>query len=239
MQIPGADLFATKGIEYLLIIGFLLILAPFWRLVMGSYRKQEVLAVGRVRAPSYSWFRLDPNRYYHPGHSWALPSEGKVVTVGVDDFAQKLVGAPSAVTLPAPGTPVRQGEVAFTLRVNSRPIDVLSPIDGEVVERNDDVVVAPSLINRDPYGRGWLVRVKPARLRANLRSLLQGDLAQAWLDTARGALQQRIYGDLGVVMQDGGFPATGMAPRIAGDHWEDLVKDFLLTRDEGVVAHSS
>jgi glycine cleavage system H lipoate-binding protein len=231
MQMPGADLFATKGIEYLLVIGFLLILAPFWRLLVKPRPGRQALTLTGVREPSSGWFRLERNRFYHAGHSWALPSESEIVTVGVDDFAQKLLGSPSAVTLPSPGTPVRQGEVAFTLLVDSRPIDVLSPIDGEVVETNDDVVATPDLINRDPYGRGWLVNVKPTRLKANLRSLLEGDLAQAWMEKTRAALQRRVYGDLGVVMQDGGFPETGIAPRIAGDDWDNLVKDFFLTRE--------
>lgn len=231
MQIPSADLFATKGIEYLLVIGFLFILAPFWRLLMKSRAPEGAPVFAGVRDRSTSWFDMERDRYYHAGHSWALPNGPDVVTVGVDDFAQKLLGVPKAVKLPEPGTQVRQGEVAFTLMVGSRPIDVLSPIDGEVIERNNDVVATPDLINRDPYGQGWLVNVKAARLKANLRSLLEGDLAQAWMEKAQDALQRRVYGDLGVVMQDGGFPETGMAPRIAGDQWDDLVKDFLLTRE--------
>src|SRR5665647_54115 len=78
--------------------------------------------------------------YYHQGHSWAIPESGNVVRVGIDDFAQKLVGKIDAIKCPQVGSEVTQGEKAWTLLVNSKSIDMLSPVDGKIVDINESLL---------------------------------------------------------------------------------------------------
>ncbi len=230
MQAPVyVDLFATKGIEYLLVIGFLLALAFFWRLLNRETRPTTRMHGAGRSSDLAGWFHLAPDRYYHPGHAWALPDDAGVITVGIDDFAQKLVGRPSAIELPDVGTRVEQGTPSVQLQVGSESIDVLSPIDGEVVASNAAINRAPDLVNRDPYGDGWLVKVKPTRLKANLNGLLRDRLATAWMATTEDALRRRMSPDLGLVLQDGGVPVNGIARSLSNDAWGDIARDFLLT----------
>jgi len=225
------DIFATKGTEYLLVIGFLIVLVLFWRFLQRSASTEPgpVRATARSIAPG-SWFRVPQEIYYHPGHSWALPGPDAIVTVGVDDFAQKLVGKPGSLSLPEVGSTVDQGERGWSFEVEKREIDFLSPVDGEVVALNREVLDSPDLINTDPYGSGWIMKVKASRANPNLRGLLHGPLAGAWMEIAENALRREMSGDLGFVMQDGGLPVTGIARSISGDNWDELVRDFLLTR---------
>ena len=108
------DIFATKGVEYLLVIAALLLFIPFWRMV--SRPATAVYEAAESIIPAISeWFHLPERLYYHQGHSWALPEQGDLVRVGIDDFAQKLVGKIDAIQLPPVGSQVTQGEKGWSL----------------------------------------------------------------------------------------------------------------------------
>jgi len=225
------DPFATKAVEYLLVIGFLMALVWYWRVLTrpargvarASVARRPVAAAGR-------WFQLPADLFYHPGHVWAVPEGGGVVRVGIDDFAQKLVGEPEALELPEVGARLEQGERGWKLDVNSKSIDVLSPVGGEVVERNEAALSSPEILNQDPYGDGWLVKVKVPNVAANLKNLLSGKLAGAWMQMSEDGLRQRMSGELGLVMQDGGVPISGIAQGLSPEHWDEIAGEFLLTR---------
>ena len=144
------DIFATKHIEYLLVIGFLLLFIPFWRL-LNRPAKAVFEAAERIVPAISEWFRLPEEMYYHLGHSWAVPEGGNVVKVGVDDFAQKLVGKINTIQMPTLGSTIQQGDKGWTLKVDSKSIDMLSPVDGKVVAINEELIRSPENINKDPY----------------------------------------------------------------------------------------
>ncbi|MFC1627633.1 glycine cleavage system protein H [Gemmatimonadota bacterium] len=233
------DIFATKGTEYLLVIFFLASLIMFWRLLNGSPRSVSIPRVAPATpavplAPANTpghWFSIADKRYYHPGHSWLLPESTDTVTIGIDDFAQKLIGEAGELNLPEPGTHLNQGEKGWSLGVDSQEIDFLSPVEGEVIARNQLVMEDPTLINRDPYGDGWLLQVRTTKLKPNLMGLLFGQLADRWMEMTEGCLRRRISGDLGLVLQDGGTPVPGIARNLHGgeEDWHYLVRELLLT----------
>ncbi|MEW6749625.1 MAG: glycine cleavage system protein H [Candidatus Latescibacterota bacterium] len=223
------DLFATKGAEYLLVLGFLALLVFYWRVLNRPARPAQIPAPVPA-AGGAGWFEVRNGVFYHPGHTWAMPLQGSTVRIGLDDFAQKLLGTPERVSLPQPGTALGQGEQALNLTIGSRAIPLLSPVDGEVVAVNEEVVRSPELVNRDPYGQGWLVEVRGPRVKANLKGLLSGRLALSWMEATAEGLRRRISGELGLAMQDGGVPVSGMAQSLSADHWEEVAADFLLTR---------
>ena len=157
-----------------------------------------------------------------------MPESG-FIKVGVDDFAQKMIGHIDAVDVPPVGSSVEQGVVGWKFNVDSKTIDVLSPVRGEVVEVNNSVFENPDLINQDPYGQGWLMRIKPFGGDTNFRNLLTQALARVWTGMSVDALMERIGGEVGMVYQDGGTPVSGIARALDPDDWESLVKKFLLT----------
>ena len=167
--------------------------------------------------------------FYHPGHSWAKQTDNEVVTVGVDDFAQKLLGNPEGIELPPVGSHLDQGGAGWKLAVHSKPIEMLSPVSGEVIEINEEVTKSPELISQDPYGKGWLMKIKVPNSRTDLRNLLSGRVAGAWMNETVRSLRERMSGELGLVMQDGGEPVSGFAMSLSPDEWEKIAAEYLRT----------
>jgi glycine cleavage system H lipoate-binding protein len=224
------DIFATKGIEYLMVIGFLMMLVVFWRALVRSPRTVTAQVPGARPTGPQAWFDLAEGLFYHQGHTWAAPEDDGVVRVGLDDFAQKLVGVAQRIDVPGIGSRVEQGERGVKLNVDTKSIDLLSPVGGEVLAINEEVLRSPGLINEDPYGKGWLFKVRVPRLSANLRNLLSGRLARLWMDGNVRSLKRRMEGELGPVLQDGGVPVIGIAKDLDPDEWEEIAADFLHTR---------
>ncbi len=219
----GIDIFATKGAEYLFCGAFLLVLAGFW-LVLNPRAP-----AARPVAALLPWFQLKDGALFHQGHGWVLPAGGDEVVVGMDDFAQKLLGKAAGFTLPAVGARVAQGERGWQVQVDGHAIPMLSPVDGEVVAVNTDVIGSPELVNREPYDRGWLMKVKVPDPAAPARNLLSGKLARVWMDGITERLREMPAGELGVVLPDGGFPVTGFARALAPEGWDQVARELLLS----------
>ena len=100
----------------------------------------------------------------------------------------------------------------------------------EVVAVNQEALKSTELIERDPYGKGWLLKIRVSKMKPNLRNLLSGKLAVAWLENAVGSLRQRMAGELGVVMQDGGLPVSGFAKVLSPEKWDEIAAEFFLTK---------
>jgi hypothetical protein len=90
----------------------------------------------------------------------------------------------------------------------------------------------PEILRQDPYGKGWLLKVKSSRIASNTRNLLSGNLARAWMENALDKLHPLHGESLGPVLQDGGLPVDGIARVLGGDQWVDLAKTHLLTDGE-------
>jgi glycine cleavage system H lipoate-binding protein len=227
--VTQADIFATKGMEYILVIGFLLVLVLFWRLLNRSPAGAAAVAAASARGLWNHWFKLKEGLFYHQGHVWAAPEEKNMVKIGLDDFAQRFLGKPRSFDMPSVGHRLVQGEKGGKVKIGTKSIDFLSPVTGEVQEVNPAVLRSPDLLNKDPYGDGWLMKVKVSSAKANLRNLLSGRLAKAWMEETVQKLQGRLSEEPGMVMQDGGVPVTGMVQHISPEDWDKIAREFLLS----------
>jgi glycine cleavage system H protein len=218
----------------------ILVLAFFTLLIATDYvvtrrriaRESRLLATAAVPAVEPAWvagYQMPEALYYHRGHTWARPIDANTVLVGVDDFARRLVGPAAAVKAPSRGDWLHQGGRAFALRINGKAADLVSPVEGEVVEVNPELTGQPGLASDDPYGRGWVLKVKAPNLSANLRNLLTGRLARKWMEDSREALELRLMAFSGSVLQDGGEPAADLGHHLPKADWDRLVHEFLLT----------
>jgi len=97
--------------------------------------------------------------HYSEEHEW-VRIDGDVAIVGITDFAQDQLGDIVYVQLPDVGESVSAGTVVGELESTKSVSDVFSPVDGEVVARNDALDSSPEVINGDPYGEGWLLKVR-------------------------------------------------------------------------------
>jgi len=96
---------------------------------------------------------------YTAEHEWIAIS-GSVASVGITDYAQQALGDVVYVSVPAPGTRVTAGEPCGEVESTKSVSDIFSPVDGEVTEVNGDLDDDPALVNSDPYGAGWLMRIR-------------------------------------------------------------------------------
>jgi glycine cleavage system H lipoate-binding protein len=223
------DIYATKGIEYLIAVAFLVAAVLFCRYL---YRPRETGAGSRIAVENTARFRVPEGLFYHQGHSWLRPEPESVGIVGLDDFAQKLIGRVDSIELPAVGSRLAQGEKGWSLVVDSTPVSMLSPVDGEVVAVNQEVLRSPEILRQDPYGKGWLLKVKSSRIPADTKNLLSGKLARAWMENALEKLHPIGPETMGPVLADGGLPIEGIARAIGGEKWLELAKTHLLSDGE-------
>lgn len=165
-------------------------------------------------------------RYFHPAHSWVLTSESDTVVVGIDDFAQRMIGTIETIELPPLGHPLTQGQVMVTLRRGGKALAQVAPVSGVVVAVNDKLQRRPGLVNESPYDRGWIVKLAPASLRRELRNLLKGVVAERWEEAVRAELVRWFAPRLGTVLQDGGGVINNVSGLVNDKDWERLVHDF-------------
>jgi len=97
--------------------------------------------------------------FYSEEHEW-VRIEGDVAIIGITDFAQDQLGDIVYVDLPAEGDSVEAGAVVGELESTKSVSDVFVPVSGEVIARNDALESTPEVINSDPYGEGWLIKVR-------------------------------------------------------------------------------
>jgi glycine cleavage system H protein len=96
---------------------------------------------------------------YTAEHEW-VAIDGLIASVGITDYAQNALGDVVYVSVPAPGTKVSAGAPCGEVESTKSVSDIYSPVDGEVTEVNAEVDDDPGLVNSDPYGAGWLMKVR-------------------------------------------------------------------------------
>src|SRR5579859_24235 len=111
-------------------------------------------------------------RRYTKTHEW-LVVDGKTATVGITDFAQAQLGDVVFLELPKPGRKVAQGEAFGVIESVKAASDLYAPVNGTVAQVNDKLASNPELVNSDPYGEGWILKVE-----------LAGDLPKDLMDEA-------------------------------------------------------
>lgn len=173
-------------------------------------------------------FLVPDELFFHQGHTWVRAESEDTATLGIDDFAQKLIGKVEHVKLPPVGSTLRQSDAAWTIYLNYKSFDMLSPLDGKVNAINTEVLKSPMLINEDPYGKGWLIKVQSDRLNVSLKNLLSAKLAKMWTEVEVEKLFLDTNYSLGRVRFDGGFLVDGIAKSLDPSNWDKIVKRYLL-----------
>lgn len=109
------------------------------------------------------------NVQYTKTHEW-VKIEGDKAVVGITDYAQEQLGDVVMVDMGSPGKQVEAGKEMGTVESVKAVSEVFSPVSGEIVEVNGELENRPELVNQDPFGAGWLVKVKVSRLGEGLMS---------------------------------------------------------------------
>ena len=178
---------------------------------------------------SIKGFRLAVGSYMHHGHAWARVESGGAVRVGMDDFSLKLLGRAEALDLPVMGKELSQGKAGWGLKRQTNVADVLSPVDGVILEVNPEVREKPGLANGEPYGRGWLFAVRNPDTKGAFKKLMDDTTAPGWMAGEIGKLESMIETVAGPLAADGGTIADDIYGSLPALGWKNLTRTFLKT----------
>ena len=229
------DIYDTKGTEYLFVIGYLVILIIFWRLMRnpGKVLSQIKDAVSTL---SVKILNIPQGIYFSKNHTWTHLGESGAAKVGVDDFLQHIIGNLRLSGWKEPGDIIKKGELLAEIEQDGKQLKVYSPISGEVLETNGMILESPDVINADPYDKGWLYQVKPSNWMNETSSCLIAEKATEWADKeltrfkdflSLGAMRKYSSEPAMMMLQDGGEIRDNVLSELPEEVWKDFQEEFL------------
>ena len=223
LVVVGAG-FIVLGVSFFPVVGIFVGLAMLG--LAWHFMSSKTYAFERIAG-----FLVPDNVMFHPGHGWARMEKSDTFTIGIDDFAAKLLGSVDSISLPELGSHVKQGALGWGFKADSRLIHMLSPVEGEVVAVNDAVANHPGKIFEDPYGKGWLFKVRSNNLVRDLKNMIPKGMVGEWLENVRQSLMHRGTAPAHAPLYaDGGEPTRGFARVIDPEGWDNLARECFLTK---------
>ena len=162
---------------------------------------------------------------YAPAHLW-VRERGRVVRIGIDSVAARIVGRSERVELPFTGQHVAAGDVIATLVFGHSVVAVPAPIAGIVAGVNGYAEYRPDVVSREPHAGGWLVDVRPDST-ADVEALLRGDRAREWFTRDATTLNVALEHAAGYAAADGGVPIHGHPPVLEDAQRHELARGLL------------
>jgi glycine cleavage system H protein len=186
---------------------------------------ERLVALGQAFQPIPDGVRLRGN------HTWVKDDAHGIITVGLDEFLAKFLGALESIAVPQSGALVNPETRGITLEDRGKAITLSSPVTGKVVSINHDVLRSPSLAAMDPYGRGWLMKIQAEKKGEGMI----GAEAMQWLREQTDAAREfftvrREHGALAFA-QDGGEPVAGLMKQYDAAAWKEFQQQFLGQQD--------
>ena len=172
---------------------------------------------------------------YGKSHTWAFMEKNGTLTLGIDDFLQHVTGTVSRVTLRAAGEKIRRGERLASVIRRGRQLDIISPVSGTIISRNEKLTGDTDLLRSSPYAEGWIYGIEPenwlneSRLMTaatKYREQIAEEFARLkdFLATVTGANDVRLTH---VVLQDGGELKEGLLDEFGPEVWEEYQIRFM------------
>ncbi|NOZ87654.1 MAG: 2Fe-2S iron-sulfur cluster binding domain-containing protein [Deltaproteobacteria bacterium] len=185
------------------------------------------LAPGKKRKPrQVGNFVTMLDRFYSKGHVWVKPL-GERVIVGLDDFAQKVIGDISSITIGAkPGDVVHKGKDSLNVACNGHSAAMLFPISGTIKSINPAMDDEPTVINEDCYRRGWLFTVEPTDQYRETKDLVASGQVEPWMLEESDFLFKTLSEVGGAALSDGGELLPNFSRELADDEWDRIAKRF-------------
>ena len=122
------------------------------------------------------------DRKYSKDHEW-IKVEGDLVVVGITDFAQNSLHEITFVEISEVGTKLEANGECGLVESMKASSDIFSPVGGEIVEVNNELEDAPEIVNEDPYGKGWMFKLKPSNLDTDLAGLMDAGAYKEFIES--------------------------------------------------------
>ncbi len=224
------DIFDTKGIEYIIVISFFLILIPFWYL-LNRPLKVRAVAAGVLKALNMESIRLPRGLFFNRNHTWSHMKPSGVASVGMDDLLLHLTGGVELSYLKEQEDRVSKGEAIARITQQGKELVITSPISGVVDqvhashEKHEE--------SQDPY-KSWLYHIRPADWMADTKDAMMADEASQWTSGELERVKDYMASQLAdgePVLQAGGELAAYPLKEMDGKAWKDFQEQFLEAED--------
>jgi glycine cleavage system H protein len=212
----------------------LLVLCTLVIFLIADYAVQKA-RLARAAADVKSWdaeripFALPAGVALAPNHLWLKVEQG-VATIGLDGFLGRMLGTVEAVMMPEVGATVTPVTLNIALCDRDRSVQLASPVVGQILELNPGVLKDPALARRDPYGAGWLMKVRTDRRARVAAHIVEGNAAAAWLREQTAQVKEFLAGVMPApalaTLQDGGVPAEGVLQQCDARVWKKFEQRF-------------
>ncbi len=174
-------------------------------------------------------FDVPMGYYFHNGHTWIRIESGGYIRIGLDDFALKLLGKADSFDLPNMGKELDADKVGWGLTRKENLAEVLSPIDGVIMEVNSNLRENPEQANHEPYGGGWLFMVRTPDIKIAAKKLMDDTASLSWMSNEVGKLEKMIEEAAGPLAADGGYLTDDIYGSLPDLGWGNITKTFLKT----------
>lgn len=228
------NIFETKGIEYLITIVFFLLLIPFWIILNRKVIKSKK-AKRSTTTLSVNTLQIPQGVFFNKNHTWAHLEKNGQVKVGLDDMLHHLVGRSHYEILKSSGDRFKKGDVLTEIVQNDKKLKIHAPVSGKIIKSNEILLEDPDLIQKDPYGKGWIYTIQPENWHKDTESFYLAEDATKWaakeLDRIKGFLTDSINKHSSqlsmATMQDGGELIDNPLKELPKEIWLDFQKRFL------------
>jgi glycine cleavage system H protein len=228
------NIFETKGLEYLIIIAFLILLVPFSIMLNRKVKRRRQLnqAIGIL---TNGVLKIPRGVFISRNHTWVHLAKSGTAQIGLDDLLMHITGEVKVNYLKTAGEAVDKEEIITELMHDGKMLKVCSPISGKIAAVNTQLREEPWKLNEDPYGAGWMYRIEPANWKAETSSYLLADAAAGWskneLLRFRDFLATRMpkYNpDVSMVaLQDGGELLDHLLADMPEGMWREFEQEFM------------
>lgn len=226
------DIFQTKGVEYLLIIAFLILIIPFW--IVINNKKVIVEKIKNLGTLTLERLKIPKGIFYHQNHTWTFLEKSGLAEVGIDDLLLHLVGKVKFNFLNNEGDQVKKGELLTEIVSNGKLLRVYSPISGKILEINRKLSDNSELIEKSPYREGWLFKMEPANWFAETNNCIDGEKASGWFKNEIASIKDFLAETLAknspassLVFQEGGELRDNVLAEMPAEVWNDFQQQFL------------
>ena len=173
--------------------------------------------------------------FFDKSHTWAFMEPNGIVRIGIDDFLQHVTGPLTRIKLKKPGEKVRKGEPVMTLIRNGKHLEIKSPVSGIIREENLLLLTDSALVNRSPYGKGWIYQIEPTNWIRETQLMLMSDKYREWIksefsrlkDFLANALKAYTPEPAAIVLQDGGELKDNVLSELGPEIWEEFQTQFI------------
>jgi len=207
-QFVYSDIFDTKGIEYIIVIFFFMLIIPFWRMLNRPVKLKEVVG-GAIHALNLQALKIPQGLLFNRNHTWSHLEKSGVASVGMDDLLLHLTGGVELSYLKEQQEKVKLGEPIARISQKGKELVITSPITGKIDRVHKTLEDNSEVIAEDPYS-SWLYRIKPEKWQEETGNAMMADQASEWtgkeLERFRDYLAEKVAETAGSepILQEGG-----------------------------------